>query len=460
MNEKISFPDLVALLAAKLNVTKKEAEAFLKEFFTVSTEVISSGDELRINDLGVFKPIWVEPRSSVNVQTGEPVEIPGHYKLSFVPDKVLREAVNAPFSSFSVEILNDHVSTEEMMAVGDGESLDDRDEEVSVQPGKTEVVEESAAQEPEEQEEEISDVDTVEETIVEDTSTSEVGETSVESRTDVGVMEPESVSDPAPVSYSEPELSAEEKSEPESRPEAIAKEELPEPEELPLVDKESEEENPLCETHPQNQRTEEVDDYHEYLQKSSSRIAFWWGALSCLGLVVVIGVAAWFFLRGDGGIKIGEYTLSLTNSGVFASQTVENNIADTVVVPEPMDTTTVVESLENDTLPGEAVAQNVKSAELEKIVASAPEQPAAKPVVETIRSGVFLTTLARKYFGHKTFWVYIYEENKGVITNPNQVPIGTRIVIPDASKYHIDAKDPQSVETAKALAVKILSKYE
>ena len=110
MNEKISFPDLVALLAAKLNVTKKEAEAFLKEFFTISTEVISSGEELRINELGVFKPIWVEPRASVNVQTGEPVEIPGHYQLSFVPDKVLREAVHAPFSAFSVEILNARVS--------------------------------------------------------------------------------------------------------------------------------------------------------------------------------------------------------------------------------------------------------------------------------------------------------------------------------------------------------------
>ena len=136
MNEKISFPDLVTLLATKLNVTKKDAEAFLKEFFTISTEVISSGDELRINELGVFKPIWVEPRASVNVQTGEPVEIPGHYKVSFVPDKVLREAVNAPFSSFSVEILNDHVSTEAMMAVGDEEPADTRDtdgdEEVAI----------------------------------------------------------------------------------------------------------------------------------------------------------------------------------------------------------------------------------------------------------------------------------------------------------------------------------------
>ena len=117
MNEKISFPDLVGLLSSKMNITKKEAETFLKEFFTVSTEVITSGEELRINGLGLFKPIWVEARGSINIQTGEPVEIPGHYKLSFIPDKVLREAVNAPFSSFSVEVLNDHVPIEDMTAV-------------------------------------------------------------------------------------------------------------------------------------------------------------------------------------------------------------------------------------------------------------------------------------------------------------------------------------------------------
>ena len=53
-----------------------------------------------------------------------------------------------------------------------------------------------------------------------------------------------------------------------------------------------------------------------------------------------------------------------------------------------------------------------------------------------------------------------YEENRGIIKNPNQVPIGTRVVIPDAAKYHIDAKNSRSVDEAKALAVKILSQYE
>ena len=58
------------------------------------------------------------------------------------------------------------------------------------------------------------------------------------------------------------------------------------------------------------------------------------------------------------------------------------------------------------------------------------------------------------------FWVYIYEENKDVIKNPNQVPIGTRLTIPSASKYDIDANNRTSVEKAKALAAKIQSRYE
>lgn len=425
MNEKISFPDLVTLLATKLNVTKKEAEAFLKEFFTISTEVISSGEELRINELGVFKPIWVEPRASVNVQTGEPVEIPGHYKVSFVPDKVLREAVNAPFSSFSVEILNDHVSTEAMMAVGDEGMAESREGDGSEE--EPVAADELAAPEAMPLQEEVEDA-----------------------------IMPET-----------------------DKPEAPEIEDLPgEKEEQPLETEIQPAVEPVAETHAEPVADEpkaevpalipvETDaDHTDYLQKSASRRAFWWGALSALGVIVVIGVAVGFFLRGDEKIKIGEYTLSLTNEEVFAPQLQANQVADTVVVSEPVDTTAMVDVAERDSVAEKPVAQSEKTERVEKTEKTSQSETTpttaveAEPVVETIRSGVFLTTLARKYFGHKTFWVYIYEENKKVIKNPNQVPIGTRVVIPEASKYHIDAKDRRSVEAAKALAVKILSQYE
>ena len=351
MNEKISFPDLVGLLSSKMNITKKEAETFLKEFFTVSTEVITSGEELRINGLGLFKPIWVEARGSINVQTGEPVEIPGHYKLSFIPDKVLREAVNAPFSSFSVEVLNDHVPIEDMTAVP-SQDIDENNDICN-----TENVELQDSKEIREKEEEDEPIEPAHEYIQEDKSADE-----------------------------------------------------------------------------------------ESSESTASRKSFWWGVLSAFGIIIICLAGGIFFMGNDSPyvVKIGEYTLSLGKQSIDSRPM--NNNPESVVLPENKDT---LSEMEKDSVLKDSV-----------ISVSPLAAPEVKPVIETIRSGVFLTTLARKYFGHKAFWVYIYEENKDVIKNPNQVPIGTRLTIPSASKYDIDANNRTSVENAKALAAKIQSRYE
>ena len=387
MNEKISFPDLVGLLSSKMNITKKEAETFLKEFFTVSTEVITSGEELRINGLGLFKPIWVEARGSINVQTGEPVEIPGHYKLSFIPDKVLREAVNAPFSSFSVEVLNDHVPIEDMTAVP-SQDIDENNDICN-----TENVELQDSKEIREKEEEDEPIEPAHEYIQEDKSADEESSEST-------------------VSSQEIEKFQEEIIQPESETKVEEKEE---------------------------------DCYEDYLRKSASRKSFWWGVLSAFGIIICLAGGI-FFMGNDSPyvVKIGEYTLSLGKQSIDSRPM--NNNPESVVLPENKDT---LLEMEKDSVLKDSV-----------ISASPLAAPEVKPIIETIRSGGFLTTLARKYFGHKAFWVYIYEENKDVIKNPNQVPIGTRLTIPSASKYDIDANNRTSVEKAKALAAKIQSRYE
>lgn len=386
MNEKISFPDLVGLLSSKMNITKKEAETFLKEFFTVSTEIITSGEELRINGLGLFKPIWVEARGSINIQTGEPVEIPGHYKLSFIPDKVLREAVNAPFSSFSVEVLNDHVPIEDMTAVP-SQDIDENNDICN-----TENVELQDSKEIREKEEEDEPIEPAHEYIQEDKSADEESSEST-------------------VSSQEIEKFQEEIIQPESETKVEEKEE---------------------------------DCYEDYLRKSASRKSFWWGVLSAFGIIIICLAGGIFFMGNDSPyvVKIGEYTLSLGKQSIDSRPM--NNNPESVVLPENKDT---LSEMEKDSVLKDSV-----------ISASPLAAPEVKPVIETIRSGVFLTTLARKYFGHKAFWVYIYEENKDVIKNPNQVPIGTRLTIPSASKYDIDANNRTSVEKAKALAAKIQSR--
>ena len=85
------------------------------------------------------------------------------------------------------------------------------------------------------------------------------------------------------------------------------------------------------------------------------------------------------------------------------------------------------------------------------------EQP--KEVLDTITSKNFLTRMARRHYGNGHFWVYIYEENRSKIENPNNVRPGTVLVIPDAKKYGIDKDNPQSVEAAKRKEGEIQRKF-
>ena len=65
-----------------------------------------------------------------------------------------------------------------------------------------------------------------------------------------------------------------------------------------------------------------------------------------------------------------------------------------------------------------------------------------------IEPGSRLTVIALKYYGHKLFWVYIYEYNKAIIADPNNIPIGTIIKVPAPEIYNINRKDRATLERA------------
>lgn len=77
--------------------------------------------------------------------------------------------------------------------------------------------------------------------------------------------------------------------------------------------------------------------------------------------------------------------------------------------------------------------------------------PAPEKDIETVRlgKGETLRILAERLFGNREFWVYIYLENKNIISDPNRVPAGISLLVPDTRQYGIDAADPASVQSAK-----------
>ena len=155
MNKKLTILDIADLVSSKSGVTKKESEQFVKEFFSLASEIISSGESLTIKGVGAFVPVWVEARTSVDVNTKQPIEIPGHYKLSFTPDKTMRDAVNAPFAAFTTEVVE--VDMPEMVEIKEEEILDEV-VELEHSDESIEIVELSEVKEEETEEVNIEDV--------------------------------------------------------------------------------------------------------------------------------------------------------------------------------------------------------------------------------------------------------------------------------------------------------------
>ena len=87
-------------------------------------------------------------------------------------------------------------------------------------------------------------------------------------------------------------------------------------------------------------------------------------------------------------------------------------------------------------------------------------QPTSSEETEVVRiqAGDRLTRFSLRKYGHKAFWVYIYEENRSRIKDPDNIPIGTTLTLPQASKYKIDARDTNSVNKALILQRSIKNK--
>jgi nucleoid DNA-binding protein len=109
MNEKLHIAEIAELLAAAHNLPRKDAEVFVREFFTMIDEVLKQERYVKVKGFGTFKLIEVETRESVSISTGERIEIQGYTKISFTPDAALRELINKPFSHFENVVIYDDV---------------------------------------------------------------------------------------------------------------------------------------------------------------------------------------------------------------------------------------------------------------------------------------------------------------------------------------------------------------
>lgn len=434
MNERLSLQDLIDLLAKKQEITKKEAEVFLRELIAVISETIESNESVKIKDFGTFKLVKVNARKSVDVNTGEAIEIAAHYKLSFTPDKLLKEAINRPFAHFESVVLEegvsfDNIEKDETVNIEEA----DEEEDVSVDEETNE-----ASPTPTADPQQVENEDFTPELVSEDTTIIETENTSP--NTEEEQLE---------------EINNREEEARQSDNEAIAPSEtenIPEP----ITDEVSEER--ILEY---KQRIEEAklaakekDLEYERLVKETRQAAKRRKKFVSLGFFIFLIIAAFLI----GGLYFQEIARFLTegptgngNTAIVAdNQNIDEQKTDTLAVSSD----SITKAKEQDSI-AIVTEKTLPSENSIKPQTQKTEQPTATKgntplAIITIEPGNTLRNISLKYYGHKSFCVYIYEENKDKIKNINSIPLGTKLTIPSPSKYGINLQDQASLDKAKA----------
>ena len=418
MNERLTIQDLTDLLAAKHSMTKKDAEVFVKEFFLLIEQALESENTVKIKGLGTFKLIDVDSRESVNVNTGERFQIKGHTKVSFSPDANLRDTINKPFAHFETVVLNENTvledtPIEETEEEESGEEVIPTDIPESIEP-------QSQPKEEEKEEMSLTEIQPI-----------------VEPRS----IEPQSV-------VVEPKTVPVEKKEIITAEEIIEQELLRanlKPESTIVRSQEGKSEMAkgaeVAQTAIQPTPQKNIPDSSV---KEKSPVPYLITIiilvlLLCGGVVLFIYYPDLFSSSSDkNALDMPPVTTQPVKPEVQLSDTIEQDSVKDIKPETPKTSITptpVVPQKKEAVTPAKTENKVIRQQPSTSVyLDSASYKITGTKTKYTVKEGETLTRVSLRFYGTKAMWPYIVKHNPDVIKNPNNVPYGTTIKIPELTK--------------------------
>ena len=417
MNERLTIQDLTDLLAAKHSMTKKDAEAFVKEFFLLIEQALESENTVKIKGLGTFKLIDVDSRESVNVNTGERFQIKGHTKVSFSPDANLRDTINKPFAHFETVVLNENTVLEDT-------PIEETEEEESGEEVIPTVIPEPIEPQSQPKEEEKEEMSLTEIQPIVETRSIEPQSVVVEPKT-VPVEKKEIITAEEIIEQEllranlKPEStivrSQEGKSEMEKGAEVAQTAIQPTPQKN-IPDSSVKEKSPV-----------------PYLITIIILVL-----LLCGGVVLFIYYPDLFSSSSDkNALDMPPVTTQPVQPEAQLSDTIAHKDTTKVITPDvsKVATTTQPVAKKEEAIPVKAEPQTVtQQPATSAYLDSASYKITGTKTKYTIKEGETLTRVSLRFYGTKAMWPYIVKHNPKVIKNPNNVPYGTTIEIPELTK--------------------------
>ena len=224
----------------------------------------------------------------------------------------------------------------------------------------------------------------------------------------------------------------------------IPKEEPVIPKEEPVIPKEE----PIIPTAPEVTEVPKPAE-KQTVVKPKKKYHFWRDTLICVIVLLMLLVVGFFFFRKE----VSDWIQSLVGKNEPTAVTAQPS----TVSDQPSEIS--IEPEEFIEQPSEVIEQPAEEAEEEEIIG--PEEEVVYEQwlkTEAITEGSRLAWIAKKYYGAKIYWPYLYDANKDHLDNPNKIAVGTPIRVPKLTALQKDTTNAKTMETIERLREQALSK--
>ena len=202
--------------------------------------------------------------------------------------------------------------------------------------------------------------------------------------------------------------------------------------------------------------------------KEPKKTHFLRDTLICVVVLLMLLLVGYFFLRH----QLGNILQSLIqpNETELVADTTETALSvedEQVEVPkEPAPEVELNEATENEDL------ENIPEGRIPKEQIMAEWMEASRSVspadgkypelitTEAMHEASRLTWMAKRYYGAKIYWPYLYDANRDVIKNANNIEVGTPIRVPKLTKLQLDTTNAETMATLERLQKEALSSGE
>lgn len=485
---KLTWQELRKAIAELALCSEKEADVFLNALISSVVEGLKKDKQVKIKGLGVFSLKAVAPRKSVNIATGEAFTIEGYNKLTFTAESMLKESVEKRIQKPSTEdainaIVNDPIEklgkqadeiVDLLAELGQAPDAPIKEEE------KVEETQKKSKKAPKAKKETVvtdpEKVEAVEEAAAEPTEKKKckckwifwtIGGILLAGLIGAGVY------------FREP---------------IIGWWQCTKIMERPI--KKSEYHDIIIEKHDSQVgvQAEEKKSCEEHAEHIRGAISEWWNKLlrndikeeTIIEQEMELDIVAPIeeeVKKEITPLRPREYTIynptlddiqyvnkpgiepyhqdhEIIMEDVVAEEVIEEVIEEAIVVTKALEET--IEQVD-ETIEEIANESAVVEAEVAEEVATVPlaDQPRVYKefiATEVVGKDSRLTWIAKKHYGEKDLWVFIYEANRNRISYPEYVTPGQKIHIPALDKKYTDLSNPELRQLVDSLAKEYLGR--